>query len=57
MRSVKEKAFKFNKRIKVNFSGGLLTSYSGLLLYREFDEKTGFSRLIQEMLIVKDRVA
>lgn len=56
MFSVKEKVFQFNKRIKVNFSGGSLTSDSGLLLYREFDETTGFGQLIQERIVVKDSV-
>ncbi|WKB36193.1 transposase [Terrilactibacillus sp. S3-3] len=52
MASLDEKAFQFNKKIKVDFS-----SDSGLLLYREFDEKTGFSQLIQERLKFKGPVS
>ncbi|WP_181406475.1 transposase, partial [Terrilactibacillus laevilacticus] len=44
MKSVIEKSLNFNKRIKVNFDGGNLTSDSGLLLYKEFDEKIGLSQ-------------
>ncbi|WLR44376.1 IS1380 family transposase [Bacillus carboniphilus] len=43
-------------RKKVNFEGGNLTSDSGLLLYRDFDEKLGLSRLIKETLQVNDSV-
>ncbi|MFT8318038.1 MAG: IS1380 family transposase [Sporolactobacillus sp.] len=57
MTSVKETSLQFNKKIKIGFSGGALSSDSGLLLYRKFDEKIGFSRLIQEQLKVKDSVA
>ncbi|MDD9148841.1 hypothetical protein OYT88_09790 [Sporolactobacillus sp. CQH2019] len=53
---LKEAALQFNKKIKVGFSGGALSSNLGRLLYREFDEKTGFSRLIEERLKIKDPV-
>ena len=56
MKSVIEKSLNFNKMIKVNFDGGNLTSDSGLLLYKEFDEKIGLSQSIQETLQVKDPV-
>lgn len=56
MISVKETSLQFNKKIKIDFSGGALSSDSGLLLYREFDAKTGFSRLIENMLKIKDPV-
>ncbi|TGA95364.1 IS1380 family transposase [Sporolactobacillus shoreae] len=56
MLSVEEKSCLFNKKVKINFTGGALSSDSGLLLYREFDEKTGFSQLVQEGLKVKDPV-
>ncbi|MFD2615905.1 transposase, partial [Terrilactibacillus laevilacticus] len=56
MKSVIEKSLNFNKRIKVNFDGGNLTSDSGLLLYKEFDEKIGLSQSIQENLQVNDSV-
>lgn len=57
MTSLNKKAFQFNKKVKVDFSGGALSSDSGLLLYREFDEKTGFSQLVQDRLKVKDPVS
>jgi len=57
MFSVEEKSCQFNKKIKINFTGGALSSDSGLLLYREFDEKTGFSQLIHAQLSVKDPVS
>lgn len=47
MKSVIEKSLHFNKMIKVNFDGGNLTSDSGLLLYKEFDEKIGLGQSIQ----------
>lgn len=56
MTSVKETSLQFNQKIKVSFSGGALSSDSGLLLYQEFDTKTGFSRLIEERLKIKDPV-
>lgn len=56
MKSVMEKSLNFNKRIKVNFDGGNLTSDSGLLLYKEFDEKIGLSQSIQDTLQVNDSV-
>ena len=40
----------FNKNIKLNFAGGNLTSNSGLLLYKEFDNKIKFSQIIKESL-------
>ncbi|TCP31345.1 DDE family transposase, partial [Scopulibacillus darangshiensis] len=47
MTSVTDQAMEFNKRVKINFDGGDLTSESGLLLYKEFDEKMGLSDLIR----------
>ncbi|MBZ9634434.1 IS1380 family transposase [Clostridium sp. FP1] len=54
MNSLNEKSLKFNKKIKINFEGGNLTSDAGLLLYKEFDEKIGFSKTIKENIDVKD---
>lgn len=54
MSSLLEKSANFNKKIKINFEGGDLTSDAGLLLYKEFDEKIGFSNTIEEFLKVKD---
>ncbi|MFT8323335.1 MAG: IS1380 family transposase [Bacillus sp. (in: firmicutes)] len=52
--SVKEKAFQFNKRIKVNFTGGELSSDSGHLIFKEFDEKLGFSKTLAHHLVLND---
>lgn len=54
MGSLLEKQTNFNRKIKINFDGGDLTSDAGLFLYKEFDEKIGFSKTIQEILMVKD---
>lgn len=54
MNSLDEKSLNFNKKIKINFEGGDLTSDAGLLLYKEFDEKIGFSQIIKENLCVED---
>lgn len=56
MKSVAEKNLKFNKRIKVNFEGGNLTSDAGLLLYKEFDEKIGLSETIKKNVSINDPV-
>jgi hypothetical protein len=56
MPSVEEKSLHFNKRVKMNFDGGTLSSDSGLLLYKEFDEKIGLSRTIESQLDVHDSV-
>lgn len=44
MTSVNKKAMKFNKRMKLNFDVGDLTSNFGLLLYRKFNKIIGLSR-------------
>lgn len=49
-----DKQLNFNSKIKTNFNGGDLTSDAGLLLYKEFDETIGFSRLIKDKLKVTD---
>lgn len=54
MCSLLEKSANFNRKIKINFDGGDLTSDAGLLLYKEFDEKIGFGKTIRETLKVKD---
>ena len=54
MNSLFQKQLNFNKKIKVNFDGGDLTSDGGLLLYKEFDEKIGFSDIIKKYLNVLD---
>ncbi|WP_297420128.1 transposase, partial [Clostridium sp.] len=57
MGSLLEKSLNFKRDLKINFEGGNLTSDAGLLLYREFDEKIGFSKTIKDNLEVKDRSA
>ncbi len=54
MDSLLEKSLNFNRKVKINFEGGDLTSDAGLLLYKEFDEKIGFSKVIRKTLKVKD---
>lgn len=57
MTSVSDQTLDFNKRLKVNFEGGDLTSDSGLLLYREFVEKLGLSDLIDANVDLNDPVS
>lgn len=56
MNSLLEKQMNFNKKVKINFEGGDLTSDSGLLLYKEFDNKIGFSNLIKDTFILEDDI-
>jgi hypothetical protein len=48
MTSLQVNALNFNNKISINFEGGNLSSDSGLLAYRSFDEKIGFSKLLKE---------
>lgn len=48
MHRLLQKCLKFNIKLDLNFEGGELTSDAGLLLYREFDDKLGFSQCIKE---------
>lgn len=57
MNSLNEKTLNFNSKVKIDFEGGDLTSDAGLLLYKEFDEKIGFSQTIKENLYVEDSSA
>jgi len=45
MNTIPEIRMNFKSRIKLNFDGGDLTSDSGMLLYKQFDKKIGFSRV------------
>ena len=40
----------FSGRLKVDFQGSRVTSYGGLLLVRELDERLGFGALIERHL-------
>jgi hypothetical protein len=44
----------FNHKIKLSNDGGALSSDTGELLFREFDEKIGFSKTIIKHLILND---
>lgn len=44
----------FNRKIKLSNDGGSLSSDTGELVFREFDEKIGFSKTITEHLHLKD---
>ena len=57
MGSLLEKSLNFNSKVKINFEGGNLTSDAGLLLYKEFDEKIGFSKTIKDNIYVEDSSA
>ena len=56
MNSVQEFTMDFNPRMRVNFSGGDLTSDAGLLLYKQFDHRIGLSDAVRSQLVVKDPV-
>lgn len=51
MTSLQVNALNFNKKISINFEGGNLSSDSGLLAYRCFDEKIGLSKLLKNNFI------
>ncbi|WP_078430515.1 IS1380 family transposase [Alkalihalobacterium alkalinitrilicum] len=44
----------FNRKIKLSNDGGELSSDTGEFLFREFDEKIGFSKTLAEHLNLKD---
>ena len=44
----------FNHKIKLSNDGGALSSDTGELLFREFDEKIGFSKTVIKHLILND---
>ena len=46
---------KSNRRIKINFDGGDLSSDAGLLLLKEFAAKIGFIRLIKRIFKTNDK--
>ncbi|MGV8907221.1 MAG: transposase [Acetobacterium sp.] len=48
MTSLTDYALNFNKNLKVSFDGGNLSSDTGLLIPRSFDEGLGLSRLIDQ---------
>ena len=56
MVTISEKRMNFKSNLKLNFDGGNLTSDSGLLLYKEFDNKIGFSQEIKSNLSFNDNI-
>ncbi|WP_405307904.1 IS1380 family transposase [Methanobrevibacter sp.] len=48
-------SFESNRQIKINFSGGDLSSDAGLLLIKEFAAKIGFSKLIKNKFKTNDK--
>ena len=54
MNSLQDTTLKSNKKIKINFNGGELSSDGGLLLFKEFMNKMGVERLIKEKFKTTD---
>lgn len=44
----------FNQKIKLSNDGGALSSDTGEFIFREFDEKMGFSKTLAKHLKLKD---
>ena len=51
MSSLNHGTLKFNKNIKIDFDGGNLSSDTGLLIPRSFDQAIGFSELIEDYFL------
>ena len=49
MNSIMHDTLNFNKNIKISYDGGNLSSDTGLLIPRSFDEAIGFSKLIKKI--------
>jgi len=56
MDTIHQNGLDFNSKVKINFKGGNLTSDSGMLLYKEFDEKITFSKTIKNNLNFSDNI-
>ena len=56
MVTITEKKVNFKSNIRINFNGGDLTSDSGLLIFKEFDNQIGFSQEIKNVLEFDDDV-
>ncbi|MGG3750321.1 IS1380 family transposase [Heyndrickxia faecalis] len=54
MVTLTQKTLDFNRQIKLSNDGGSLSSDTGELIFREFDEKIGFSKTIARFLHLKD---
>ena len=55
MNSVPEIRPEFNKRVRINFNGGDLSSDGGLFLIREFAGKIGLYEWIEKQFKTKDK--
>ena len=49
-------ALESNRQIKINFDGGDLSSYAGLLLIKEFISKLGIDKLLDKTFKTNDQV-
>ena len=56
MDTIHQNDLNFNSKLKINFKGGNLTSDSGMLLYKEFDNKIDFSKTIKSNLSIEDNI-
>jgi hypothetical protein len=54
MQSINDTILESNKKFRVNFDGGDLSSDGGLLLFNEFIRKMGFDRALQETFRTND---
>lgn len=54
MTTLTQKPLHFNRSIQLSSDGGALSSDTGELIFREFDEKLGFSQTIAEHLQLRD---
>lgn len=54
MATLPQLTLNFNRQIKLSNDGGSLSSDTGEFIFREFDEKIGFSKTIAEYLQVQD---
>ncbi len=54
MATLPQIALNFNHKIKLSNNGGSLSSDTGEFIFREFDEKIGFSKTLAQYLNLKD---
>lgn len=43
--------FRFQRKLRVEFDGGAITSDAGLVLWREFDERRGLTAGLKRLLV------
>ncbi|MFB1051486.1 IS1380 family transposase [Paraliobacillus sp. JSM ZJ581] len=55
MATLPQITLKFNRQIKLSNDGGSLSSNTGEFIYREFDEKIGFTKTIMKHLHLNDK--